>query len=289
MYVHKQSNHPPGILKNIPHAVNTRLSSISANEEVFNNAIPLYQEALEKSGYDFKLKFSPPDQNKKKKSKNKRKITYFNPPFSLNVQTNIGGKFLQLIDKHFPPSHPLSKIINRNTVKISYRCMPNMKAIITGHNFKIQKSEEETPTFGCNCTGRCGPCPLGGRCQVDSVVYKATVTTDNNVTNTYTGLTSDTFKKRWYKHRETFEKQDHSNPTTLSTYIWDLKLRNKNHDIKWSIIERAKDFNPITRKCRLCLKEKYHIIYNKEGATLNERSELFSTCRHRKRLTPEKL
>ena len=90
---------------------------------------------------------------------------------------------------------------------------------------------------------------------MDSVVYEATVTTDNNVTNTYTGLTSDTFKKRWYKHRETFEKQDHSNPTTLSTYIWDLKLRNKNHDIKWSIIERAKDFNPITRKCRLCLKE----------------------------------
>ena len=105
--------------------------------------------------------------------------------------------------------------------------MPNMKAAITGHNFKIQKREEETPSFGCNCTGRCGPCPLGGRCQVDSVVYKATVTTDNNETNTYTGLTSDTFKKRWYKHRETFEKQDHANPTTLSTYIWDLKLRKK--------------------------------------------------------------
>ena len=163
-----------------------------------------------------------------------------------------------------------------------------MKAAITGHNLKIQKKKEEIPEFGCNCTGRCGPCPLGGRCLVENVVYKATVTTDNNETDTYTGLTSQTFKKRWYKHRETINDENHPSPTTLSTHIWDLKSRNKNFDIKWSIIDRAKDFNPITRKCRLCMKEKFHILYNKSGATLNERSELFSTCRHRKRLTLEK-
>ena len=106
LYANKHSNHPPGILKNIPHEVNTKLSSISANEDVFNKACPPYQEALEKSGYDFKLKFSPPDENKKKKSKNQRNVTYFNPPYSKNVQTNLGGKFLQLIDKHFPPGQP---------------------------------------------------------------------------------------------------------------------------------------------------------------------------------------
>jgi hypothetical protein len=38
-YVHKDSNHPEGILKNIPHSVNKRLSSISANEQVFNNLV----------------------------------------------------------------------------------------------------------------------------------------------------------------------------------------------------------------------------------------------------------
>ena len=42
-YVHKDSNHPKSILRNIPLAVNRRLSSISANEEVFNAAIPPYQ------------------------------------------------------------------------------------------------------------------------------------------------------------------------------------------------------------------------------------------------------
>ena len=52
-----------GILKNIPQSVNNRLSSISANEDVFVQAIPPYQEALQKSGYDFKLQFVP--QNSK--------------------------------------------------------------------------------------------------------------------------------------------------------------------------------------------------------------------------------
>ena len=52
LYVHKQSNHPAGILKNIPLSVNKRLSSISANKDVFRANCWPYQEALQKSGYD---------------------------------------------------------------------------------------------------------------------------------------------------------------------------------------------------------------------------------------------
>ena len=58
VYVHCQSNHPPGI----PHSVNKRLNTISANQEVFNAAIPPYQEALHKSGYDFKLTYTTAPQ-----------------------------------------------------------------------------------------------------------------------------------------------------------------------------------------------------------------------------------
>ena len=38
VYVNKNSNHPPSIIKNIPAAVNRRLSNISANENVFAEA-----------------------------------------------------------------------------------------------------------------------------------------------------------------------------------------------------------------------------------------------------------
>ena len=35
VYVDKNSNHPPSILKNITVAVNRRLSNVSANEQIF--------------------------------------------------------------------------------------------------------------------------------------------------------------------------------------------------------------------------------------------------------------
>ena len=45
-YVHSQSNHPPNVLKNIGPAVNERLSMLSQDEGLFNQAAPLYQDAL---------------------------------------------------------------------------------------------------------------------------------------------------------------------------------------------------------------------------------------------------
>ena len=287
IYVDRNSNHPPSILKNIPESINNRLSKISANEEVFNQAIPPFQEALQKSGYDFQLKFSPPAPNQQKKNCRKRKITWFNPPFSKHVKTNIGKKFLELLDKHFPAGHPLSKIVNRNCVKISYKCMPNMKSVIAKHNCKVKKQNEEQIQPGCNCSGRLGPSPLDGKCLVTNVVYKDKVVDNDATIQTYTGLTSTTFKKRFYKHRTTFEKPNHD-PTTLSNHVWDLKNNHKTFNISWSVIDKAPDFNPATGKCRLCLKEKFYIIFQPEGATLNQRSELFTACRHKKFKTLEK-
>ena len=51
-----------------------------------------------------------------------------------NVSTNIGHRFLTLVDKHFPKDHKLRKIFNRNAIKISYSCMNNTKQIIDDHN-----------------------------------------------------------------------------------------------------------------------------------------------------------
>ena len=282
-YVHRDSNHPRAILENIPKSVNKRLSAISSNKQVFDLASPPYQEALQKSGYDFKLNFEPPIPCQKSKNR-KRNITYFNPPFSKNVQTRIGDQFLNLIDKHFPRGHPLQKIINRNTIKLSYRCMPNFKRKVAAHNSRVNNIRATPqPPSGCNCTGVMGPCPLEGNCLVNSVVYEAEVTSTNHQNETYTGLTSNTFKKRYYKHRESFKKENSENSTTLSSFIWNLKRKNENFEINWRIKDRAAAFNPVSRKCYLCLKEKYFIIFQPEGASLNLRSELFSTCRHRLR------
>ena len=48
-------------------------------------------------------------------------------------------KILQNPGYLLPPSNPLSKVLNRHTVKFSFCCMPNIGKIISGHNKKILK------------------------------------------------------------------------------------------------------------------------------------------------------
>ena len=47
-YIHRNSNHPPSILRSIPEAINRRLSNISSDKQSFDSAISPYQEALKR-------------------------------------------------------------------------------------------------------------------------------------------------------------------------------------------------------------------------------------------------
>ena len=97
----------------------------------------------------------------------------------------------------------------------------------------------------------------------------------------YTGLSGNSFKKRWTKHKADFRNRKDEHSTTLSSHVWKLKDEGKHYTVKWEIMDRAPVFNPVTKKCRLCLKEIYYIMFRPDSASLNRRSELFNTCRHR--------
>ena len=127
-YIHKESNHPPSILKTLPSMIEIekRISDLSATKEIFESAKPYYEEALRKSGFDTKLHFVPPEQNRGKRKNRQRNIIYFNPPYSKNVKTKVAEEFLKLIDKHFHVRHKYRKLFNRNNLKVSYSTMPNM-------------------------------------------------------------------------------------------------------------------------------------------------------------------
>ena len=102
----------------------------------------------------------------RKSKARKRKITWYNPPWDNNVKTNLGGQFLLIVDKCFPKNHPLNKIFNRHTLKLSYSCMPNMKAVITSHNkiMLAQDSATAAPSQPLTCNYRNKPeCPLQGK------------------------------------------------------------------------------------------------------------------------------
>ena len=103
------------------------------------------------------------------KRKRKRKIIYFQPPFSMNVRTAIGKKFLNLVKKHFKQDHALFKILNPKCLKISYCCLPNVKNEITSINKKAggNMKNQANALPMCNCRGRTknpNVCPLNGNC-----------------------------------------------------------------------------------------------------------------------------
>ena len=124
-------------------------------------------------------------------------------------------------------------------------------------------------------------CPLNGNCLTKEVIQRADVMEEDGTTNTYTGLTGSTFKERFYGHTSSFRNRDEGHSTTLSSHIWNLKDAGKKYERKWRFIDRGKKSNPTSRKCNLCLKEKYHMILQPSGTSLNKRSELFSMCRHK--------
>ena len=192
-----------------------------------------------------------------------------------------------MLDTFFPPGHILRSVMNRNSVKISYRCLPNMGSFVAKHNSKILKQTDDSQTRtppSCNCQRKKKKdCPVPGACNQGGVVYQATVTSQHggNI-QTYVGLAKK-FKSRYSQHKASIRKPSPKNSTTLSTYF--LKEKNSGHEpeITWRFLEtNIPTFNSVTGNCRLCLREKYNISFNPQLATLNSRSEIFSACRHKR-------
>ena len=79
-YIHKQSNHPPSINKQILSMISRWLSNMYSDNEHSHKAAPIDNE-----------------------------------PF----KTNVGKLFLTLLQKHFPQHHKYYKLINKNNIKIN--------------------------------------------------------------------------------------------------------------------------------------------------------------------------
>ena len=94
-------------------------------------------------------------------------------------------------------------------------------------------------------------------------------------------MTSNEFKDRYRNHTKSFRHLTYSQETTLSLHIWSLKEKNIDYDIHWKIIDRARPFNPVTGVCALCTLEKYYIIFEPGGATLNKNEEIYKACLHK--------
>ena len=107
----------------------------------------------------------------------------------------------------------------------------------------IKKGEYETSPFirtafsdkGCNCRNK-NLCPIPGKCLSEGVVYQALVKREDGVTDSYVGLTENSFKDRWTKHKSSFRTRNPKNASGLSRYIWNLMDEKIDYEIEWKIV-----------------------------------------------------
>ena len=125
---------------------------------------------LKNSGFNENAKYIP---SPLKHQTQKRQIIWFNPPYSANVKTNVGKIFMRLFDKHFQDHHKYYELFNRNNIKLSYSCMPNMNDV-------CRKLTD-------------------GNCLSECLIYKASAST---TTNKYDYRTCENTFKECYNHQK---------------------------------------------------------------------------------------
>ena len=96
--------------------------------------------------------------------------------------------------------------------------MDNCKSVITKHNTRTlsnsklknqtsSKTLPETNPASCKCRSR-NECPFQtDNCQINSVVYKAQVLTENSTPKEYTGMRENSFKEKFNNHMTTYVLQ----------------------------------------------------------------------------------
>ena len=116
---HKLQSSTPMLEESTDNDQKKMISRNSSTKEEFVKVKEDYQASLNKSGYKKVIEFNL--YTKKKKHRRNRIVTWFNPPWSDNVKTNIAEKSLQLIDKYHEKfkGTPLEKNFTRATMKVA--------------------------------------------------------------------------------------------------------------------------------------------------------------------------
>ena len=161
--------------------------------------------------------------------------------------------------------------------------MPNMTSVINAHNKKILKELTPLERGTCNCQRRYrGNCPLGGECLSPNVLYEAQLSsTERNYTErVYKGITEPVFKTRLGDHEKDFNNRRYIDATELSKEVWNIKDKGYEYSITWRLVKQCPSYNPVNKRCILCLSEKLDILEYEGRNLLNKRSELVSKCSH---------
>ena len=185
------------------------------------------------------------------------------------------------MDKHFPQDHKFHKIFNRNNIRVSYSCMPNIKSAINSHNRKILHLLFNNQSRTCNCINKTD-CPLQEKCLSVNTLYQAYISSENFQTKIYYGRSKTKYKTtRYSNHKKYFNHEKHKNDTQLSNELWKIKASKEEPVLVWKILRQYQSYNVNTKRCLLCLNEELQIAIYREDNMVKKRTETISKCRHR--------
>ena len=142
-----------------------------------------------------------------------------------------------------------------------------MSSMIKSHNKKVTNKDVKE-SKSCNCRVN-SECPLNGQYQVTDIIYTCTVLSPDKPNKVYLGTAEGDSKKRFYNYRKSINNEGSANDTTLSKYIWELKVTsNSSPTLVWPVAKKVPPYSDISKKCLLSLHEKLELII------LNQRNYL---------------
>ena len=95
------------------------------------------------------------------------------------------------------------------------------------------------------------------------------------------GICETEFKTRFKNHKKCFRHRQNEKDTELSKHIWELKDKDTEYQIRWSIVRKPGGYNPVTKPCNLCLLKKLLLChFSDKRRLINNRLDLVSKCRH---------
>ena len=247
----------------------------------------MYNQALRNSGFNEEISYS--ERNARRNKGRKRKIIFFHPPWSDQIETKVGQNFLKLLDKHFPRGSELSQYFNS-----IYSNLPNVARQFKGINKALLSPERILELKGCSCDDTDDCIVEGGHCLTDNVCYlgnlkyeQAHPTTGQlrELSKDYFGLTENQLRKRISGHKTSFNLPAYKNATKLSIAIWKLKEANPPipYQLKFFIAQLARSYTREAQFCFLCAAEKAKIAFADPATTLNFRSEIMNKGPHRRK------
>ena len=198
--------------------------------------------------------------------------------FQQNLKTNVAKHFFKLLKKHFGKSHKYHKIFNKNNIKGSRIERSTQSYVVVQY---VASKKDKANQNLCNSWNP-DNFLLDNKCLTSKIVYSAEVITDDQQPSKfYVGICETEFKTRFNNQKKSFRHRQNEKDTELSKYIWVLKEKHTEYQIRWSIAQKSSGYNSVTKSCNLCLLEKLMLCnFSDKSRLINTQLDLVSKRRH---------